>query len=139
RHYLTVAVRNFRRGPVAACVNVFTLALGLTAFVIAYGVVTYWQRSERYFANADRTYVVTAAFQGRDGGRATPLPLTNRLYADYLRADFPELEAVARAQAMYDETGVAAGDVYTEMSVVGAESEFLKIFDLPFVAGDSGA
>jgi putative ABC transport system permease protein len=139
RHYLAIAVRSFRRAPFAASVNIFALALGLTAFVIAYGVVTYWNRSEGYFPNAERTYVVTATFQGRDGGRATPLPMTNRLYADYLRADFPEFEAVARAQLMYEETGVAAGDAYTEMSVVGAESEFLKIFDLPFAAGDSKA
>ena len=139
-HYLTVAVRSFRRGPVAALVNIFALALGLTAFVIAYGVVSYWNRSEQYFPNADRTYVVTAAFLGRDGqNRATPLPATNRLYADYLRADFPEFEAVARAQVMYNATGVTAGDIYKEMFVVGAESEFLKIFDLPFVAGDSTA
>src|SRR5262245_28638746 len=115
RHYLTVAVRSFRRAPLAASVNIFALALGLTAFVIAYGIVSYWERSERYFPSADRTYVVTATFQGRDGGRATPLPLTNRLYADYLRADFPELEAVARAQTMYQQTGVAAGNAYTEM------------------------
>ena len=139
RHYLAIAVRSFRRAPFAASVNIFALALGLTAFVIAYGVVTYWDRSEGYFPNAERTYVVTATFQGRDGGRATPLPMTNRLYADYLRADFPEFEAVARAQLMYEETGVAAGDAYTEMSVVGAESEFLKIFDLPFKAGDAKA
>ncbi len=140
RHYLSVAVRSFRRQPLAASVNVLALALGLTAFVIAYGVVSYWERSERGFANADRTYVVTAAFQGRNGqGRATPLPMTNRLYADYLRADFPEFEAVARAQVMYEKTGVASNDVYAEMFVVGAESQFLEIFDLPFVAGDSNA
>jgi putative ABC transport system permease protein len=139
RHYLAIAVRSFRRAPFAASVNIFALALGLTAFVIAYGVVTYWDRSEGYFPNAERTFVVTATFQGRDGGRATPLPMTNRLYADYLRADFPEFEAVARAQVMYEETGVAAGSAYTEMSVVGAESEFLKIFDLPFAVGDSKA
>jgi putative ABC transport system permease protein len=139
-HYLTVAMRSFRRGPVAASINIFALALGLTAFVIAYGIVSYWGRSEHYFANADRTYVVTAAFQARSGGgRATPLPMTNRLYADYLRADFPELEAVARAQVLYEKTGVRTGDVHTEMFVASAESEFLTIFDMPFVAGDSTA
>jgi putative ABC transport system permease protein len=139
-HYLTVAVRSFRRGPLTASVNIFALALGLTAFVIAYGIVNYWERSERHFPNADRTYVVTAAFQGRNGqGRATPLPMTNRLYADYLRADFPEFEAVARAQVMNQETGVTGGEVHTRMFVVGVESEFLEIFDLPFVAGDSTA
>jgi putative ABC transport system permease protein len=140
RHYLTIAARSFRRGPLTASVNILALALGLTAFVIAYGIVNYWDRSERHFPNADRTHVVTAAFQGRDGqNRATPVPTTNRLYADYLRADFPELEAVARTQVMYQETGVLAGDVYAEMFVVGAESEFLEIFDLPFVAGNSNA
>ena len=65
--------------------------------------------------------------------------MTNRLYADYLRADFPELEAVARAQVMNQETGVTGGEVHTRMSVVGVESEFVEIFDLPFVAGDSTA
>ena len=54
-HYLTVAVRSFRRGPLTASVNIFALALGLTAFVIAYGIVNYWERSERHFPNADRT------------------------------------------------------------------------------------
>jgi hypothetical protein len=63
RHYLAIAVRSFRRAPFAASVNIFALALGLTAFVIAYGVVTYWDRSEGYFPNAERTYVVTATFQ----------------------------------------------------------------------------
>ena len=62
--------------------------------------------------------------------------MTNRLYAEYLRADFPEFEAVARAQVMNEEGGVTAGDVSTRMFIVGVESEFLEIFDLPFVAGD---
>ncbi len=138
-HYLTVAVRSFRRGPIAALVNLFALALGLTAFVIAYGVVSYWDHSEQYFPNADRTYVVTAAFNRAGESRPTPAPVTNRLFADYLRADFPEFEAVARTQPMYEATGVAAGDLYREMNVVGADSDFLKIFDLPFVKGDSTA
>ena len=87
RHYLTIALRTFRRGPLTASVNIFALALGLTAFVTRYGVVSTGTAASGTFANADRTYVVTAAFQGRDGqGRATPLPLTNRLYADYLRS-----------------------------------------------------
>jgi putative ABC transport system permease protein len=139
RHYLVIALRSFRRAPVATSINILALALGLAAFIAAYGVVSYWDRSERHFANADRTYVVTAAFAGRDGGVAVAGPVTNRLYAEYLRADFPEFEAVARAQVMNEEGGVTAGDVSTRMFIVGVESEFLEIFDLPFVAGDPQA
>src|SRR5262245_56547227 len=78
-HYLTIALRNFRRSPFTASINVFALALGLAAFVAAYGVVSYWERSERHFENADRTYVVTAALAARDGSIRTGGPRTNRL------------------------------------------------------------
>jgi len=139
-HYLTVAVRSFARAPLAATVNVFALALGLTAFVIAYGAVSYWERAERHFANADRTYVVTAAFRGRDGQNPSrPLPLTNPLYAPITCAPTFRSSKPSRAQIMGGEAGVAAGDVYAQLFVVGAETEFLEVFDLPFVAGDGTA
>jgi putative ABC transport system permease protein len=135
-HYLAVALRSFRRAPVTASINVLALALGLAAFIAAYGVVSYWNHSERFFANVDRTYVVTAALASRDGRIATGGPQTNRLFAEHLRADFPEFEAIARTQVMNQEGGVAAGDIRTRMYILGAEAEFLDIFDLPFVAGD---
>src|SRR5882672_1033045 len=136
-HYLTIALRSFRRSPVAASVNVLALALGLAAFIATYGVVSYWDRSERHFANVDRTYVVTAALGARDGSVRTGGPTTNRLYAEYLRTDFPELEAVARAQIMNEDAGISAGDAHTRMFIVSVDGQFLDIFDLPFVAGDS--
>jgi putative ABC transport system permease protein len=136
-HYLSVALRSFRRSPVAASINVLALALGLAAFVAAYGVVSYWNHSERSFANVDRTYVVTAALASRDGRVATRGPQTNRLFAEHLRVDFPEFEAIARTQVMNQEGGVAAGEIRTRMFILGAEAEFLDIFDLPFVAGDA--
>ena len=70
-HYLTIALRSLRRAPFTAAINVVALALGLAAFVTAYGVVTYWDNSERHFANVDRTYVVTANLEARDGSLKT--------------------------------------------------------------------
>jgi putative ABC transport system permease protein len=137
-HYVTIAIRSFRRAPVTASVNVLSLALGLAAFVTAYGVVNFWDRSERHFPSAERIYVVTADLEARDGSVRTGVqPSTNRLYAEHLRADFPEFEAVARAQVMNAEAGVSAGDLYTRMFVVAVEREFLDIFGLPFIAGDA--
>jgi hypothetical protein len=52
-HYFTIALRSLRRAPLTAAVNVVALALGLASFVIAYGIVTFWDKSERHF-NADR-------------------------------------------------------------------------------------
>jgi hypothetical protein len=50
-HYLAVALRSFRRSPVTASVHVVALALGLAAFIAAYGVVSYWRHAERHFVS----------------------------------------------------------------------------------------
>ncbi len=137
-HYFTIAFRNLRRAPLTAAVNVAALALGLAAFVTAYGVVSFWDKSERNFANVDRTYVVTSDLEARTGTIKTGVqPVTNRLYADYLKTEFPDFEAVARTQTMSNEAGVNAGDINERMFVVAADPSFLDIFDLPFVAGNA--
>ncbi len=137
-HYFTIALRSLRRAPLTAAVNVVALALGLAAFVTAYGVVAFWDKSERHFANVDRTYVITANLEARNGSLKTGVqPTTNRLYADYLKTEFPDFEAVARTQTMSNEAGVSTGDVSERMFTVAADPAFLDMFDLPFVAGDA--
>jgi putative ABC transport system permease protein len=64
-------------------------------------------------------------------------PVTNAYAASYLRADYPEIEATARAGSFIDDVPVAAGDRAIRLTAVGVDPEFLDIFDLPFVAGDA--
>jgi putative ABC transport system permease protein len=136
-HYLAIALRNLRRAPLTALINVATLALGLIAFVAAYGVVAYWNHSDRHFANADRTYVITASLALRDGSIATGnMPQTNDLYQRYMRLEFPELEAIARANPWSQTASVTADGRRTRVVAVAVDPEFLDIFDLPFVSGD---
>jgi putative ABC transport system permease protein len=137
RHYLAIALRNLKRSPFTAVINVSTLALGLVAFVAAYAVVAYWRGSDRHFANFDRTYVITASLQARDGSISTgTMPQTNELYERYLRIEFPEFEAIARANVWSREATVTAEGQGARLVAVGVDPEFLDIFDLPFVAGD---
>ena len=109
-HYLTVAWRNLVRSPGLTAVNIVTLALGLACFVTAAAVVDYWEKSERYFENADRVAVISTSFQAVDGSFATgAMPWTALHLADYLETDFPELELVARV-IPGQETGIANAD-----------------------------
>ena len=137
RHYLAIALRNLRRSPFTAAINVSTLALGLVAFVAAYAVVAYWRGSDRQFANVDRTYVITASLEARDGSISTgAMPATNELYERYLRIDFPEFEAIARANVWNRAATVTAEGKGARVVAVGVDPEFLDIFELPFIAGD---
>jgi hypothetical protein len=58
-HHVAAALRTCRHAPWATAVNVFTLALGLVSFVVAYTIADYLASADRQFANADRTSVVT--------------------------------------------------------------------------------
>jgi len=140
RHYFSVALVNFRKAPFATLANVAVLALGLTAFVAAYAVTGFWSRAENHFANADRTFVITSRMALADGTVVmSESAVTNAYAASYLRADYPEIEATARARPFGDDVPVAAGDRAIRLTAVAADAEFLDIFDLPFVAGDARA
>jgi putative ABC transport system permease protein len=138
-HYLLIALRNLRRAPVTALINVASLALGLVSFITAYAVVGYWSNSERHFENAQRTYVITAQLALRDGSIATgTMPVTTELYRRYLELDFPEFEAIARANVWSREASVSIDGRGARVFAVAVDPEFLDIFPLPFVAGDRG-
>ena len=138
RHYFSVALLSFRKTPFATLANVAVLALGLTAFVAVYAVTEFWSRAESHFANANRTFVITSRMELADGTVVfREAPVTNAYAASYLRADYPEIEATARAGSFVDDVPVAAGDRAIRLTAVGADPEFLDIFDLPFVAGDA--
>jgi len=136
-HYLAIALRNLRRAPFTALINVATLALGLVAFVAAYAVVAYWSHSDRHFPNAARTYVITASLALRDGSISTGnMPQTNDLYQKYMRLEFPEFEAIVRANPWSKTASVTADGRRTRVVAVAVDPEFLDIFDLPFISGD---
>jgi putative ABC transport system permease protein len=140
RHYLSLALRNVRRSPVASTLNVLTLALGLACFTIAMAFVSFWQRAEEHFANADRVAVLTMNLELSDGSlRFTDDTGTPEIAATYIKAEFPSLERVARAIAFDGDAMLANGDQVVRRKAVAADAELLEILALPFVAGDPRA
>ncbi len=136
-HYLRIALRNLRQSPFTAIVNVLALSLGLVSFVAAYAVVGYWGHSDQHFENADHIYVITAKLALRNGSISTGvMPQTNELYERYLKVDFPEFAAIARANPWSPEATISADGKSTRAAALAVDPEFLDIFDLPFVAGD---
>ena len=138
--YLTLSLRSARRAPLAAALNVLTLAIGLACFLTAYALVAFWDRAEHAFPNGARTYVLTMSFALTDGSFArSNLTGAPHLAAEFLRADFPALERVARAIPLDGPTSVAASERALRLDAIAVDSDFLDIFALPFAAGDSHA
>lgn len=135
-HYFAVALLNFRKAPFATFANVAVLGLGLAAFIAAYAVIGFWDRAERHFANADRTFVISSRIEQAGNVVLRETAATNSYAASYLRTDYPQIEAVARAVSLGPNVPVAAGDRAMRLTAVGVGPEFLDIFDLAFAAGD---
>lgn len=132
------ALRAARRSPVSWCINVLTLALGLTCFLIAWAVAVYWAGADRHFADSGRIEVITTQVSLRSGSMRLPAQANaNRRVAAYLETDFPALERVARAHAF---TGsVATGDRALRLRTLAVDPAFLDIFALPTRRGSRSA
>jgi putative ABC transport system permease protein len=140
KHYLVVAWLTLRRSPFAAAINIFTLALGLVCFILASTIAGFWSRADQHFANASRTVVMTSEWQFNDGSESSggvAMPTTNHQLGGLLKADYPQIEAVARVARLAEETPVRVGDQTVGLRGFAADAQFLHIFDLPFISGDS--
>jgi putative ABC transport system permease protein len=139
-HYLSTALRHFRRHKLTTAINLASLSLGLVCFVVAFALTEYFWQSDRHHANGARIYAVTERIHvpGTDVNYPA-MPNTAWPVAEYLRADFPQLAGIARA-SMAAEVPVTSGDVKSFMQVTYADPAFTDLFDFTALAGKlSGA
>jgi putative ABC transport system permease protein len=135
KHYLTGALTHLRRHKVTTAINILCLTIGLVCFLANYTIITYLESGDRHYADSDRIYLIH--------WRTSETPFIaygSFLAARYLKSDFPQLEAVARvtvATPVVNEVPLSFGDRKRYESIAYADPEFLDIFALPFLAGDS--
>src|SRR4051812_13904416 len=111
-NYLTVAFRNLLRHRAFAFINISGLALGLAACLLIYLYVGYETRYDEWLPDAGRVYQVQTLFTDPETGDRRHQQATEGVVADSLAKDFPQIEAIARAdgdrQILLDRTGEAA-------------------------------
>jgi putative ABC transport system permease protein len=134
-HYLSVAIRNFRRHKFLTTIKVVALCVGLACFVGAHVLIHYLDSTDRQFTNSDRIVVMRQATTRKTTGeRLDLLPAVAPPLAKALKAEFPELPAVARSDDSGD-IAVKVGESKSFRHILYADADFLKIFDFDFVAG----
>lgn len=138
RHYVTQALRSFWRFRVTAAVNLLGLVLAIVCFVATYLYLDSLARTDQHFPKAGRTYVITQELWNF-GKRFIPaFPTSDAAVAGYLRVDFPQLEAVARALPLGPQSA-ATDDRKAQVALAAIDPDFLRIFPLDFKAGNPAA
>ncbi|HEV7691652.1 MAG TPA: ABC transporter permease [Hyphomonadaceae bacterium] len=136
RHYLASAVGNILKAPFTTAANVLTLALGLTCFLAAFSIVTFWRGADTYHQGAERIAFISYSMNPPN---ATGPRMMNQVAPPvlerFLRQDFPEFEAVSRAISS-QEAALAAGGQKIMIDLAYTDKDFTQIFDFDFVEGD---
>ena len=134
KSYLTTAFRHLMRERIYSLINIAGLAVGFACFILILLFVRDELSYDRFFADSDRIYrlVMTLNIPGRDPMRgASVMPPA----ADFLKADFGEIEQVARLSRQ--RAVIGRGEYLNSEYLFHADPGLFEIFDLPFVTGDA--
>src|SRR5688572_25291130 len=134
RNYLTVGFRALTRSRTYAFINIFGLALGLAACLMLLIYVRYETSFDRWLPNADRVYQVQSISVAEEEGAPVPQQGSHGVITDSLADDFPQIEAISRAEGV-EPVFLRDGEAtFAPMFLV--ESNFFQILQLPFLRGD---
>ena len=138
-HYLTATFRSYAKAPLTTLIAIAVLATGFAAFIAAYAVVEFWSRADRHLVRSENVFVATTQLMiADDPSPPGVVPLSSYWLAQYLEADFPQIERVARVNALSRALAVSDGrDRAARLRGYAADADFLEIFALPFNEGDA--
>ncbi|HVW15150.1 MAG TPA: ABC transporter permease [Mucilaginibacter sp.] len=134
RNYIKTAFRNLMKNKGFTAINVLGLALGLATCLLIVFYVFDELSYDKYNIKADRIYRINndIKFGGNEGTYAvSPAPT-----AAALKADFPEIEQVARLRDRGGNQVKKGVQNIQENAMVYADPEIFDVFTLPMVSGD---
>jgi putative ABC transport system permease protein len=136
RHYLNVALRSFFANKLFSFINVFGLGVGIASALVIGLYVVNELSYDRFHPDADRLYRISRDFYAVSGSDELRLALLAPRAAELLKADFPEIEEVART--VKSGQGLIARDelVFYESGIHFADPSLFRLFKFDWLAGD---
>ncbi|MGM9507064.1 ABC transporter permease [Larkinella sp. GY13] len=135
QNYFKIAWRNLVKNKVFSLINIVGLSVGLTCCILITAFVVDELSYDRYPAQADQIYRVGLHLTVNDA--ITDFPNVDVAVGQGIKNAFPEVEATTRLLRWnqvfirYQEKQIK------EKSIAVVDSNFLTIFSLPFLEGDS--
>jgi putative ABC transport system permease protein len=134
RNYLTVGIRALGKSKTYAFINIFGLAVGLAACLLLLLYVRYETSYDSWLPDAERVYQVQSIFTDPETGQVSRQQGTHGVITESLAKDFPQIEAIARAEGM-NPVFMRGGEA-TFAPMIGTEANFFEILQLPFLHGN---
>src|SRR5579872_6791549 len=133
-NYLKIAIRSLKKNRAFSAINIFGLAIGLSCCMLIMAYITHETSYDRQSPDADRIYRI-GIHMNQNGGTAD-YPAVDGGVGPGVRSIYPEVVDVTRFLPA-DPGYVKVGDrVFKEKKIALCDSNFLRFFSIPLIAGD---
>jgi len=145
RNYFKTALRHLFKNKLYSLINIFGLALGISACFFIFQYVHYESNYDRFNKNADNIYRVTLKFSG-SFANVLPSATNHPAVGPAMKRDFPEVKNFARLVSssvfvgsnttVSNKENPGSPKVFSERRLYVADSSIFEMFSFPFMAGD---
>jgi putative ABC transport system permease protein len=134
KSFVVVAWRNFLKNKGYSSINIFGLAIALTACMLILLYVRHELSFDRFNANADRIY--RPNMEIKFGDNHIDVAMVGPTFGSTARGEFAQIEAMTRLR-WSDNIVVNVGDSHIrQQNVAFADSTLFDVFSLSIIAGD---
>ncbi len=93
---LKLAIRNIRKNRGFSIINIASLALGITCFLLLLAYVYHELSYDRFLTNSERVSLVTSSVKSPEDADYTYWQVTPTAVAPVFAKEFPEIEKAVR-------------------------------------------
>jgi putative ABC transport system permease protein len=135
RNYFKIAWRNLLKNKMQTLINITGLSIGMASCMLILMFVADELSYDKFWKDGDRVYRM--ALERIYPGRSTKYAIIPPSYAQSVKKELPEVEETVRIFSGGGETLIRHDNqVYQEKNVLFADSNFFRIFKLPFIYGN---
>jgi putative ABC transport system permease protein len=134
KNYFKTAFRNLRKNKLYTSINIFGLAVGLSACLLIGVYIIHELSYDKFNANANR--IVRATMEYSSAGTVNKVATTGTKVGPQFKRIFPVVEEYVRTFVTHNV--VKSGDkIFDEPRILYADPAFFKIFSFHIIHGDA--
>src|SRR5882724_1808367 len=135
KNYLSIALRNIRKGPLYAFINIFSLAIGLASCLIIYLFIKDERSFDAFHTKSSGVYRLDEV-QNFPGTHEQKVALSMGGMGPFMQADFPEVVMYTRFWNRGQQLIQKNDTRLLIPNVTFVDSTYLDIFDFEVIHGD---
>ncbi|MFP4605679.1 MAG: ABC transporter permease [Bacteroidales bacterium] len=134
-NYLKISFRNIKKHKLHSFINIFGLAVGLSAVFLIFSFVFHEINYDKFNKDAEHIYRLTAEMS-RPNGQGSVLAINQAGVGPKVKEEFPQVEEMLRIKGGGSEKIAYRDELYHNFKSFYADSTFFSMFDYELLKGN---